>query len=169
MTSILKVNQIQNTAGGAPTAADLGLNVAGSVLQVVQSVLSTQTTIQTTSLLDTGMTATITPTSSSSKILVLCSIQSTIQGANGSWAGWYELLRGSTSIAGTARQWTQDNNTSGNQADGTTMKIDFLDSPSTTSATTYKVQGYVGNASYPMQVNNGNIGESTITLMEIAG
>jgi len=34
MTSILKVSTIQNTAGGAPTAADLGLNVTGSVLQV---------------------------------------------------------------------------------------------------------------------------------------
>ena len=34
MTSILKVSTIQNTAGGAPTAADLGLNITGSVLQV---------------------------------------------------------------------------------------------------------------------------------------
>ena len=162
MASIINVDTINEKTTGN------GVEIPGHVIQVVQSVKTTQTTIQTTSYIDTGMTATITPKSPSSKILVLCSIQSTIQGANGSWAGWYQLLRGSTSIAGTARQWTQDNNTSGNQADGTTMKIDFLDSPSTTSATTYKVQGYVGNASYPMQVNNGNIGESTITLMEIA-
>ena len=162
MASIINVDTINEKTTGN------GVEIPGHVIQVVPSVKTTQTTIQTTSYIDTGMTATITPKSPSSKILVLCSIQSTIQGANGSWAGWYQLLRGSTSIAGTARQWTQDNNTSGNQADGTTMKIDFLDSPSTTSATTYKVQGYVGNASYPMQVNNGNIGESTITLMEIA-
>jgi len=37
MTSIIKVDQIQNAAGGVPTAGDLGINTTGTVLQVVQT------------------------------------------------------------------------------------------------------------------------------------
>lgn len=141
---------------------------AGSVLQVVQSNLGTAVAINSTSLVDIGLSASITPTSSSSKILVLCSIQSTMNAtAGGSWAGWYSLLRGSTQIADTSRQWTQSD-ASGNQAAGGVMSIIWLDSPATTSSTTYKLQAYVGNSSGTLTVNLGSVGESTITLMEIA-
>jgi hypothetical protein len=142
---------------------------AGAVLQVVQGTLSTAVAITSLTLVDIGLSASITPTSSSSKILVLCSIQSTMSALGlGSWSGWYELIRESTSIAGTSRMWTQDQS-SGAQASGGVMVLNWLDSPSTTSSTTYKLQAYVGNASGTLTVNLNDIGDSTITLMEIAG
>jgi hypothetical protein len=144
------------------------LNRAGNVLQVVQGKLSTAVAVTATSPVDIGLSASITPASSASKILVFCSIQSTVNATgNGSWAGWYDLLRGSTLIADTSRQWTQSD-ASGNQAVGGAMTIIWLDSPATTSSTTYKLQAYVGNSSGTMTVNLGSVGESTITLMEIA-
>ena len=141
---------------------------AGSVLQVVQGKLSTAVAVTSLTAIDIGLSASVTPTSSNSKILVFCSIQSTINATgNGSWAGWYDLLRGSTPIADTSRQWTQSD-AAGNQAVGGAMTIIWLDSPATTSSTTYKLQAYVGNASGTLTVNLNSIGESTITLMEIA-
>ena len=73
MTSIIKVDTIQTAAGGVPTAADLGLNVSGSVLQVKQGASSSNIVFNLT--LGTGTTIftgpTITPSSTSSKILVM--------------------------------------------------------------------------------------------------
>lgn len=72
MTSIIKVDQIQLADGTAPTAADLGLNVSGSVLQVVAAEITTLNIATTsTSLVDvTGASLSITPSSANSKILL---------------------------------------------------------------------------------------------------
>lgn len=78
MTSILKVDQIQTTAGAAPSASDIGLNVSGSVLQVVHGTLPT--TLASTGasgsdyLVNIGLSATITPKLSNSKILIETSL-----------------------------------------------------------------------------------------------
>jgi len=70
MSSIIKVDTIQTAAGGVPTAGDLGLNVTGTVLQVVSAEYSTANTTTTSSTYtDTGLSCSITPTSTSSKIL----------------------------------------------------------------------------------------------------
>ena len=76
MTSIIKVDQIQNAAGGVPTAADLGLNISGSVLQVVATEITTRNiATSSTSLVDvTGSALAITPKSTSSKILLTAHI-----------------------------------------------------------------------------------------------
>ena len=72
MTSILKVSTIQNTAGGAPTAGDLGLNVTGSVLQVVNATSTTSVEVAgSTVYTAVNPSVTITPSSSSSKILIM--------------------------------------------------------------------------------------------------
>ena len=71
MTSIIKVDQIQTLAGAAPTAADLGINVTGSVLQVVQTISNaTSKVVSSTSYISATTSALITPSSASSKILV---------------------------------------------------------------------------------------------------
>ena len=71
MTSILKVSTIQNTAGTAPTAGDLGLNVTGSVLQVKQAIGSTSVqNISSTSFASIGLSIDITPRDANSKFLV---------------------------------------------------------------------------------------------------
>ena len=74
MTSTLKVDQIQNVAGGVPTAADLGLNVSGSVLQSVTTEVTSSvpnTTITSTSLVAAALDAgSITVKDANSTLLV---------------------------------------------------------------------------------------------------
>ena len=71
MASIIKVDQIQTAAGGTPTAADLGITGTGKVLQVVQTVKTNTETSSSGSYVDSGLSVTITPSSTSSKILLL--------------------------------------------------------------------------------------------------
>jgi hypothetical protein len=116
----------------------------GSVLQVVQTVKTSvfTTTTALPSFADiTGASATITPTSASNKVLV------TVTGVMGSATNGYamavNLVRGSTSIAiGDSRGSSARCFAGGtsNTADARSLTVCFLDSPATTSATTYKIQ-----------------------------
>jgi len=153
---------------GVPTRAQLP---AGSVLQVVQGTYATQVTISSTSYSATGLAASITPTSSTSKILVLVSQTTQIYRQYGATQdGVIKLFRGASelSLYQALRQWV-GTNTSIDVQIGSTFSAIYLDSPNTTSSTTYSTQaactvtaqgGYVQlqTASSP----------STITLMEIA-
>jgi hypothetical protein len=143
---------------------------AGSVLQVVSATYSTETNIASTSYTDTGLTASITPTSASSKILVIVN-QSVYNQQNTNAARVFELqlLRGATTImdkdfysyAGVGANGYFETGLDGTQI--------VLDSPATTSSTTYKTQGRMDStASSTRIVFQGGSGESTITLMEIA-
>ena len=152
----------------------------GKVLQVVQTV-KTDTWSSTTanSWVDvTGMSVTITPSSSSSKILIIGTIN-----YSGSTNVYGRLLRGATpiSVGDAAGSRALSTFSSGyNHTDGNVGKcasINYLDSPSTTSATTYKIQFQMFN-SYFMALNrvvadtDSNIsarGASTLIAMEIAG
>ena len=168
MTSILKVDQIQTTAGAAPTASDLGLNTAGSVVQVVHNTTSSEVVITSGSHVDTGLSASITPTSTSNKILVIVTVHLRLQSnsSSDSGAGW-KLLRGSTAIRTTPNNY--NNYVYAGSANGEfrgTESFSSLDSPATTSATTYKVQGArYGSQVFRVQDNNTH---SEIVLMEIA-
>tara|TARA_R100001440_G_scaffold75636_1_gene103376 strand:+ start:592 stop:1086 length:495 start_codon:yes stop_codon:yes gene_type:complete len=147
-----------------------GVLIPGHSAQVLQQVYSTFTTFTSNSYTDTGITLSITPKSTSSKILIIASIQcSNGSGANANETG-FQFVRGSTSIRVYERPifvWNQGND---NTAVDANISLIFLDSPSTTSATTYKVQAKTSAGT--MRVNdyataNGN-GCSTLTLMEIA-
>lgn len=70
MTSTLKVDQIQNAAGGVPTAADLGLNVSGSYQQIVYTTSTTNLNISSTSIKYEIASVSITPKFSNSKLKV---------------------------------------------------------------------------------------------------
>ena len=144
----------------------------GSILQVVNG--NTSTAVTTTTLdawVDTGITATITPTSTSSKIMVLINVCGIWRDSGNAWNRMMiKILRGSTQLGGTAYAQGWDRTTSENRAVGAFYS--FYDSPSTTSATTYKVQF----ASEPLSTatalsvqNDSNSGTSNIFLMEIAG
>ena len=137
----------------------------GTVLQVVQGVTSTLVSNSTTTLADTGLTATITPKSSSSKVLILVNHNSCAKGnglANNSLS--MVLLRGATSIK-TLTDALGFTDSATTLIFGTHATV--LDSPSTTSATTYKTQfrNFQAGASVTVQAQSV---ESTITLMEIA-
>jgi hypothetical protein len=70
MTSIIKVDTIQTSAGGTPTASSLGIGGTGKIGQVVSSTTSTSQYFNyITSYADIGLSVSITPTSTSSKIL----------------------------------------------------------------------------------------------------
>ena len=137
---------------------------AGQVLQVVNATYSTEVSSSSSTYSDTGLTATITPKFSSSKILVLVS-QVGLQKSNNEGIR-LRLVRGSTTIVQMETAAAYTNTTTQNRVGGTSTT--YLDSPATTSATTYKTQfGTADNtASATLQAGNTT---STITLLEIAG
>jgi hypothetical protein len=148
----------------------------GKVLQVVSTTKTDTFTTSSTSLTDlTGMSASITPSSTSNKILVLSSLT---YGSN-NYNAHGILLRGATEIAkATAGTNPTTFAMSGNNSQSFAIychSISHLDSPSTTSATTYKVQVKVqsGGTFYLNQSDRDNSddlrGVSTLTLLEIAG
>ena len=179
MSSILKVDTIQTAAGGTPTAADLGLNVSGSVLQVVSSTTNTTVQITGSSYVDSALSASITPLSTSSKIVVLVNQSAYLYGSSDAVHSGIRLLRDSTvilnpfadstgglepylEVIGSSQVYFSSRHT-----------ISYVDTPSTTSSVTYKTQGALRSSGFsrnlvfqpPASVN----GTSTITLMEIAG
>jgi hypothetical protein len=154
----------------AVTGTMLTTASAGTVLQVVQTVFSTNVEIKSTSFTDTGLTASITPSSSSSKILVIVSQQTAFfENGNAERASYIQLLRGATVI--TDKQYLSAAGVGGSTYLHLTLdgSIVYLDSPATTSSTTYKTQASVSSTANDtgLSFNRGN-GKSTITLMEIA-
>jgi hypothetical protein len=138
---------------------------AGNVLQVVSATYSTATSTSGTALVDTGLSASITPTSSSSKILVLVTMNGLLNGGTADTGIKLAILRGSTNI-NTFAEYTCYLGSSVSLI--TSAAGNYLDSPSTTSSTTYKVQFARRDGSGTVSVQ-ANSDSSTIVLMEIAG
>ncbi len=170
MTSILKVSTIQNTAGTAPTAADLGLNVTGSVLQVKQISTGVFLSTTNTSYVDmTNMTLSITPSSTSSKILILASLSVAAQRSGTvDIHGSTRLMRDTTEISRHNIR-TYDFGVGGIYIMGT-LAYSYTDAPSTTSAVTYRFQmcKLAGDTS-SMDMNPESNNKCEMILMEIAG
>jgi hypothetical protein len=145
------------------------------VLQVVSATTTTTTVISSTTLTDTTITASITPTLATSKILVIASVNSRVLRNNVKAAGGLVLLRGATTVAdyntGGYSWLFPDTRTSGT---GTQISlamsgsVTYLDNPATTSATTYKMQGRVEDTADSSTITfQYGSAPSTITLMEI--
>tara|TARA_B110000977_G_scaffold201483_1_gene296307 strand:+ start:1442 stop:2272 length:831 start_codon:yes stop_codon:yes gene_type:complete len=151
---------VANIGARAITAAQVP---AGSVLQVVHSVITSAFGTSSSSYVDSGLTATITPTSSTSKIFALLSISFQSHGSAGfDGSGNFNIVRGSTQL----QQWRQ--RTYSYNGSGVYLAVPnsvYMDSPATTSATTYKVQ-ILSNAA--VSGMNSELGSSCITLFEIA-
>lgn len=161
-------------SGAILTAAQQNdLRGAFRVLQVVQGNTSTVATNSTATLADTGLTATITPQSTTNKILVLVSQAGCSKnGASAFNALALSLLRGGSEI----QTFSQFAGYTGG-ADARYLNIGnqntvFLDSPASISAQTYKTQFKnigIGAALVTVQDNiGGAINNSTITLIEIS-
>ena len=158
---------------------------SGGVIQIVHANTSSHTYNNNTTYADiNGVTATITPTRSDSKILIQCSLAISKE-ANHSFLG--RVVRNGSVITGSGGVAESGH---GNQIDGAwwnvrnniycanACAVSYLDSPSSTSAVTYKAQGKTTSASYPFAINrtvSSNDNEyatpafSMITLMEISG
>jgi len=107
----------------------------------VQATYSTETTVSSTSYTDSGLTASITPSSVTSKVMILVS-QSTqvFQGSTTSTGGSLNLVRTSTEIVSRADGSIFIEGASATLGYSGIQNIMYLDSPATTSATTYKTQ-----------------------------
>ena len=159
--STLEVKAIQ-----APTGYDLDMP-AGATLQVVQSVHTTYVNSTSSSFADTGLTATITPKFSSSKIMVMVNAHGLSQ--NGGSAKPELALHGRGSILAYALRPAYSNATFVTGS----CSINYLDSPNSTSACQYKLQMRTRGGADSMRYNDYHTGSerssSTITLMEVAG
>jgi len=160
-------NNIVLNSDGSTTIA----SGAGKILQVLSTTKSDTTSTTATSFTDIGISQAITPSSSSSKILISYNLYLSHTQSNTSHIN---LVRGSTNIA-------QPANTSGSAPATTSVYIggllmlqhnmSYLDSPSTTSATTYKLQWHTDAHTIYLnrwQGNDNYHGISTLTLMEVA-
>ena len=170
----MPVSQINSNslASGVPARANMP---TGSVLQVVSTTKTTTFSTTSTTFTDvTGLSVTITPTSASSKILVICTMA---VGHASSRTASANLVRNSTTICQPTPTQTYTATKNAYVANGdTTVGADFhfLDSPATTSSTTYKVQVCTNIGDNAMVVGNRTTSNdmnsaSTITVMEIAG
>jgi hypothetical protein len=143
----------------------------GSVLQVVQATTTTSTTITSSTYTDTTLTANITPTFSTSKILVLVTQSAKIRRTINSPNGGLRILRGSTVLATTDQtpSLSADVGPESYLYVAITWAMNYLDSPATTSATTYKTQAHIqGNPGGETILLQENSQISTIILLEIA-
>ena len=141
----------------------------GKVLQVVMGTTTTDTTIATTTLTDTTITANITPSSTSSKVLIIINGQCRYNRSQTAMGIGAVVKRGATTIVDYedyGLSYTQVN-TSTYVATGGTLNIAYLDSPSTTSATTYKLQAKVSTTADSGTSTWQVDAPSQIILMEI--
>jgi hypothetical protein len=148
----------------------------GKVLQVVNMTSSTQSNHSSTSYTDTNMTLAITPSATSSKILILANAMCYLYSNDGKSTDLFmNIVRGSTDIISTGTN--QGMTLGGTAGIGVTPNaytewysistFAYLDSPSTTSSTTYKVQARLGRTTGGSNGAVGNYGKQSLTLMEI--
>tara|TARA_R100001086_G_scaffold23160_1_gene11015 strand:+ start:319 stop:858 length:540 start_codon:yes stop_codon:yes gene_type:complete len=177
MSSELKVDTISEKTSAAGVTID-GLLIkdgaipsiaGGKVLQVVQGTLSSQATSNSQTYADTGLTADITPSATTSKVLVILSHNLGLsRGSDGACDARVKLVRASTDIWGgeTLNPYLRAQAHSGALVLFWTWGTTFLDSPSTTSATTYKTQYKSGESADTIYVSTSGQTD-TITLIEI--
>ena len=178
------------TLGESGDTVTLGSGVTqsglGKVLQVVSAGYTTVSAFSgsTTTYRDSGLTASITPSSTSNKILVTGHISGGFDNSDQGYGINFKLVRNSTDLGLGSQSGTTPGmgsiTTGSNDDDYATAPFVYLDSPSSTSSTTYKIQ-VLGRDGKAFVINAGGdyaedsstaarlSGTSYITLMEIAG
>tara|TARA_R100001480_G_scaffold41368_2_gene54164 strand:- start:154 stop:615 length:462 start_codon:yes stop_codon:yes gene_type:complete len=141
---------------------------SGSVLQVVTAVQSSNNTNTSSNWTDTSLSASITPSSTTSKILVIATHPARVlRTVSDNWLGGIKLLRDST-VIGNGDSYTIGQSHLGESFDNAGTRLWWtsheLDSPSSTSSVTYKTQSRADGSGSVI-----TLASSRITLMEIAG
>jgi uncharacterized protein YaiE (UPF0345 family) len=156
---------LPDNSGTVLTSASnlVGVTGVGRVLQVVNAGTSTPVTNNTSTLVTTGLTASITPLFSTSKILIIASVAGILKVTSNTGAT-LQLYRNAGNVFQFALTGLANNTTASN---GGSISTSYLDSPATTSSTSYTVYfaSQQNNAGFTVQLNGDT---STITLMEIA-
>jgi len=163
MSSIIRVDSIQTSSGGSATASGLGIGGVGKIGQVLYTSHNTAVTNSTTSYSDTGLTLNITPSSTSSKILVYVSQHMFAEDGTSNGTSGALRLNGSSNgliaIGNICRRYPDT------MQQMEQVPLYFLDSPNTTSAVTYKTQFKLQSGSSIVCQRNSE--PSMITLMEV--
>lgn len=161
----LKINGATSgsvTLAAPTTGSDISLTLPtlgfGKVLQAVYGGTTTQVFNNTTSAVDTGVTATITPSSSLSRILVVAT--TAVYMADSACAVNILLFRGGSQIG---KSIVNDDTGANHHS---TSVISLIDSPSTTSSLIYKTTFQVGTAGKSAYVSNASC-LSSIILLEV--
>jgi hypothetical protein len=153
--AISQINQ-NSLASGVPSSVASSALPAGSVLQVVNATQTGQASTSSATFVTTGFSASITPKFSTSKILIIYSGAIYMSTAGGSYQTIY---RNSTALGNT-------NGLIQNQVNNAWVSCgtSYLDSPATTSSTTYTIYMKTNQTTY----FGGDLLTSSITLLEIA-
>ena len=161
------------STGGVKWATVSG---GGKILQVVQATTATETVIQSTSYTDSGLSGTITPSSSSSRILVLVTQPFSIGNSpdSGTFILGYQLHR---KIGSGSYSLIYNPSPSNNELMGiwntvaylNNVSLSYVDSPATTSAVTYKTMARENTTSNNTNITfqRTNTATSTLIMMEI--
>ena len=155
-----------SSISGLASVGGLSSPQSNSVLQVLNTSISAITSTSSSSYSSTGLTITITPTSTSSRILILTSINGCYCATNNSFR--FDLYKNGSSIS-----YLEDilgyNDGTGNNS----WSSQYLDTPATTSATTYAIFFASQTGASAVNINNyygaNNRTKSWLTVMEIAG
>jgi hypothetical protein len=135
-----------------------------SIVQIVEGTHSTQVGSTSSSFADTGLTASITPKATANKILILVQHTANFKTSASSDASMQmQLVRGATGL--NTQKWGYTNNSAVDQMGG--LHFSYLDSPNTTSSTTYKTQFLSEGNRSTVYVQQGNT-TSRILLIEVA-
>jgi hypothetical protein len=167
MISYLKdTNAVEKYDGAAWVA--VGGGAAPKVLQIVSAATATKTSTTSASYVDvTNLTATITPSSATSKILVMVNNSIDYRGALKGPSMKEQIVRDATAIYDYENIFSFGDAWTGSNAFSQIVSLIYVDSPATTAATTYKVQICRGASGTTATVNDSATDEATITLMEI--
>ena len=168
LTQTTQSNILYYNASTGQVSYQAAASGGGKILQVVTAKTNNRTETTSTSFVDTNISASITPASSSNKIIVILSTTVSIDSSNG-------FIRLTVFRGGSSGTNLGDGNTgisqfginNGNDAIGNGGFV-IVDTPSTTSATTYLVRFRKdGNGTVKVPANNGEE-EAVITLMEVS-
>ena len=150
------------TTAGVPASA----MPAGSVIQVVQGTTETVTSTSSTSYVSTALNASITPSSASSKIIILAT--SSFWHSQANYGGFFSLFRGDHTGTNLFSATGGGDWYGNNSIIRSPFSLHYVDSPSTTSSTTYTVCMKSESASFTVYSPVQSGAKGVIILMEIA-
>lgn len=174
MTSTLKVNTLESASGSTitiPTGKTLvgtdnsSLVAPGMIIQIVSASFNTQVYTTSTSFVSSGHTVTITPKFSNSKILI-CH-RGTVYNEGNNLHQYRTVYRGGAALSGNEGFTLHSAGTS-SSGRWSSMGFDYLDSPATTSSTTYTMYYRTNSSSSNSYYCYGTLYPQVTTLYEIA-
>lgn len=183
VTKVYGDTGVDKIVDGTITSSDLASGVGGKVLQVVSTAKTDVFTSGSTAnwVAITGLSATITPSSTSSKILIMTNVSFGTDGAGNYDYGFAiyknaSVLTGATGDASSSSLRVSFSGASRQQYELNNGSMTYLDSPSSTSSLTYSIYGranggtlYVNRCVFDDGTAGSERGISTITVMEVAG